>query len=176
MSGKIDKKFLERYSKDYYEREDREEYSNLIENNPFTKTDLETLLKWKSFHFGKTIDKIASPENLEQINKLKKRNDASENEINQFVQKFYKGYPEEAPIFGAYLKHLIKPEDFPIYDKYVHKAFHELEGTTPKNCLSTCYPDYCAFFKVKRSKLKCKPKKLDEALWAYGKYECKSIE
>lgn len=64
MSKEIDESFLETMSKEYYEREDREEYTKLINKKPLTKTDLERLLRWKSFHFGKIMDKITSPKTL----------------------------------------------------------------------------------------------------------------
>ena len=171
---KVDKKFLKKWKKEYYGRDDREEYINLINKQPLTKDHIQRLLRWKSSRFSRNlVHEITSPKNVKRINDMRSNAALKEAEIDKFVTEFYPTYPYGgAPVFGNYLKHLIKPEEFPIYDQYVHEAFHKLKGTTSKNCLAKCYNEYRIFFKETMQKLGCKSKTLDDAFWAYGYDKC----
>lgn len=87
-------------------------------------------MPWKSSRFNRDlVHEITSPKNVKRINDMRSNAALKEAEIDKFVTEFYPDYPYGgAPVFGNYLKHLIKPEEFPIYDQYVHEAFHKLKG------------------------------------------------
>lgn len=169
MLKRIDAVFLAKWRKEYYERNDREKYTNRIKKNALTSEDIKVLLEWKSRRFKKEIkDKLISSEIVKRINMLRKKEPWEETEIDEFIKKFYPDYPNQAPILGTFIKHLIKPDEFPIYDQYVHKAYHDLRKIPEQNCLMECYRDYSAFFKKTKERLQCSSKELDEAFWAYG--------
>jgi len=170
MLKRIDTVFLAKWQKEYYERDDREAYTNRIKKDTLTSEDIKFLLEWKSTRFKKKIKgKLTSPEIVKKINALRKKKTFGETEVDEFVKMFYPGYPNQAPVLGTFIKHLIKPDEFPLYDQYVHEAYHDLMGVVKRaDCLIVCYKDYSAFFMEIQKKLQCSSKKLDEALWAYG--------
>jgi len=170
MREQIDTAFLVKWRKEYYEREDRENYSNLIKKDVLTSKDVKTLLEWKSTRFSKKIkDKLIDTKTVKMINELRKKKPLKETEIDDFVKRFFPQYPHQAPVFGTFIKHILKPDAFPIYDRYVHRAYHNLKKISEHaDCLMKCYNDYCVFLKETKKKLQCNSKELDEALWAYG--------
>jgi len=144
-------------------------YSNLIRKDELTVDDLEKLLSWKSPRFRKTT-RNELENNIKEINDLRKGR-PREPRLDDFVRKFYPDYPEGAPIFGTFIKHILNPDEFPVYDQFVHKAYHRLGGTQIiGNCLMDCYEKYQSFFKEQKAKLGCTDKQVDEAIWAYGRY------
>jgi hypothetical protein len=165
----MDIQWLRHWRREYYERYDRENYTTLVTKSILSREDVLKMLGWKSPRFGKKVKrKISSSKYLDKLNMLRINKIWKEDELDDFVRIFYPRYPKEAPIFGSFIKHVLKPDDFPIYDEYVHAAFHVLNGTSQRNCLMDCYPEYCDFFKKTKKKLKCSCKELDEALWAFG--------
>jgi len=168
LTSRVDSSFLAKWKKEYYEHDDLE-YSNLIRKDELTVDDLGKLLSWKSYRFRKTMkNKLGN--SVKEINDLRKER-PKEPRLDDFVRKFYPDYPEDAPIFGTFIKHILNPGEFPVYDQFVHKAYHRLCGTQIEgDCLMDCYESYRSFFKEQKAKLGCTDKQLDETLWAYGRY------
>jgi hypothetical protein len=167
MSLRIDLAFLAKWRKEYYKHDNRE-YCDLIRKDTLTTNDLNKLLRWKSLRFSNKIKKKLERQ-LDEINALRKLTD--ESKLDGFVRKFYPSYPDQAPIFGTFIKHILSPDKFPVYDQFVHNAYHKLSGApVQKGCLMNCYKQYCSFFMDVKARLGCSEKELDEALWAYGAY------
>jgi len=148
LTSGVDSSFLAKWRKEYYEHDDLE-YSDLIRKDELTVDDLGKLLSWKSSRFRKTIrNKLEN--NIKEINDLRKEK-PQEPRLDDFVREFYPDYPEDAPIFGTFIKHILNPDEFPVYDQFVHKAYHRLSGTQIEgDCLMDCYERYRSFSKRKK--------------------------
>lgn len=165
----VDTPFIEKWRRDYFERDEEEAYSVPISADDLTSEDIDRLLKWKSPFFRSEVRRKLKAQ-LRTINRLRHTEDLDEDVANDFVRKFYPSYPDGAIVLGSFIKHMLRPLDYPVYDQYVHTAYHILEKVQEDNCLTPCYPTYAKFFTRLRGRLGCDYKVLDEALWAYGRY------
>ena len=146
-------------------------YINRISKNQFSSNDLTKLFEWKngsrlSAKKQKTFQKIINK--LDVINDLKK-----EFSLNIFQDKFkfIKGI-----IWKIYLLHLIAPSEYPIFDQHVCRALYFITKNQKKEIPSQnrvkeklYFDEYVTFFN-KLSEGGVSRKKLDEALWAFGKF------
>lgn len=147
-------------------------YTDRINKSKFTKTDIELLFEWKNGmkvngHIPKqaSIDKVVS--RLTQVNNLKTR----------FDMPYFKTYFFDiAAIWQIFLLHTIQPLQFPIFDQHVYRAHIFLLDKTiteiPNNQaykLKYYHKDYLPFFNTLKSEI-TDLRKIDCALWAFGKF------
>lgn len=80
-------------------------------------------------------------------------------------------------VWQTFLMHIIQPDQFPIFDQHVYRAYaylqtgqgKELKGTITTQL--TYYAEYCSFFdQVSRECPNLSPRSLDKAFWAFGKF------
>lgn len=149
-------------------------YSDNINRNQFEIIHIKELYEWKN---GMTLSslKVRSLENqilnnLDIVNKLKVEFD------NQI---FIKEFGNVSAIWQIFLKHIIMPSEYPIFDMHVYRSFKYFE-VQEKNArlpysdtkkLLIYEKEYCPFYSgLEKIIIKNKSKQLDEALWAFGKF------
>lgn len=147
-------------------------YSEKIEKNQFDIDDIEKLYEWKNgrnlsqqkeFSLRKNItDKI------DAINQLK-----SEFNFDHFIREF----AEVSAIWKIFLLHMISPQEYPIFDQHVYRAFYFLTNNElreipyyNKTKEKIYFEQYVDFFKGLLERTNSSQKKMDEALWAFGKF------
>jgi hypothetical protein len=88
-------------------------------------------------------------------------------------------FPNVSDIWFITLAHLINPREFPVFDQHVYRAYKFIEKQTidtpeydkETKRLSLYTELYLPFFKTLASTdTTVEAKKLDEALWAFGKF------
>lgn len=145
-------------------------YASRIDKKQYSKDDLSQLFVWKngsklSQKKHKALQEIINK--LEDINKLK-----TDFCLDTFKKefKFVKGL-----IWKAYLLHLIAPDTYPIFDQHVCRAFYLVYKNQKKEIPlknsdkeKVYFDEYVTFFN--RLAKESDRKKLDEALWAFGKF------
>lgn len=162
------KNFIDFWSK-RYEYSQADIYDARINKKKLNTEDILELYKWKNG--GKLSQKkLASvkriAKKLNVINKLKSKYDA---------EIFEEHFKKMTAIWKIFLRHIILPKKFPIFDQHVYRAHHYLitgkvkEIKASNKLKEIVYIDYAAFFNA-ITKKGLKPKKVDEALWAFGKF------
>lgn len=155
----------------FYDYPLEELYMSRIGKKQFTEDDLRKLFEWKngsrlSQKKQKVLENIIEKINL--VNALKAKFDL---DLFQDEFKFVKG-----TIWKIYLLHIIRPGKYPIFDQHVYRAFLFISkrrraeiSTNNKQKQNAYFSEYISFFNsiVGQS---ISAKKLDEALWAYGKF------
>jgi hypothetical protein len=149
-------------------------YTQNISKTELSSIELLELFEWKngmplssskknSFH--KNID--SKLQNI--INPLK-----SQTEIS--LSDFLKEFDAISPVWQIFLLHIIKPQEYPIYDQNVHRAFKYVHGLNWRNIdnqisrkekLDFYFNQYYPFFKAHNS---IRPKDFDEAFFTFGKF------
>lgn len=168
--------FVNHWEKAYAYLDDNQDYDTYLVNRDvsfaFDKANLFRLFAWKN----KTGDKLNAKKEktvdgligkLVELNQLRERWDDS---------LFNKHFGEISAIWQTFLMHIIQPDRFPIFDQHVYRAFtylqtsqaEELKGTTKLKL--TYYDQYRLFFDSIRNQSGCDARKLDRALWAFGKF------
>lgn len=104
--------------------------------------------------------------------------------INEFKKtglvfdKFNEQFNKLSSIWKIFLMHICSPEQFPIFDQHVYRAYRFI-NELPKNRLpenkmektEIYFDQYLPFYqKLRKQADKFSAKKIDEALWAYGKF------
>jgi hypothetical protein len=112
------------------------------------------------------------------VNKLFQKLDV----INQLRSRFDEDLFEQnfrnvTPIWKIFLRHILCPEDHPIFDKHVYRAFRYLQhqdiDELPANKFKEelYFQEYIPFYLDMREHCKqYSSKEIDEALWAFGKF------
>ncbi len=118
-------------------------------------------LKLKSFN-SKILSKI------QIINALK-------NSTNIDLEKFLEEFKEVSLIWKIFLLHLIKSDEYPIFDQHVYRAFYFIMNSKVKELANNdnekekiYFESYLPFFKQIQGEYPLK--KVDESLWAFGKF------
>ncbi|MEO6437464.1 MAG: hypothetical protein ABIP55_17100 [Tepidisphaeraceae bacterium] len=135
---------------------------------PLSKEGLESLFKWKNG--GKLSEakresvRVNYLERLDELNALAPETDAA-----GFLRRFGGG-----AIWRIFLLHCWNPSRYPIYDQHVHRAMTYLESGTASEISSnreTVIHDYLQrYLPFHATFLGAKPRDLDRALWAFGKF------
>lgn len=166
--------FIDSWAKGY-NYSSMELYADIIFKAELTKTDLEKLFKWKNGMPLSSKKEISFQEKvsdkLSVINELK--NNWDENRFNNEFDNL-------SSVWKIFLMHIICPEQYPIFDQHVYRAFkyiieHVNDAKLPlydKSKMKIYYKDYLPFY------LNCKEimnerfisKQLDDALWLFGKF------
>jgi len=145
-------------------------YVPFIGKKRFSSKDLTTLFEWKNG--GKLAQKKKKAleniiDRIDQINALK-----SKFCIDTFLKEF--GFVKGA-IWKMFLLHIIQPDNFPIFDQHVYRAYlfiaKNKRGEIPDNKRKQdiYFSEYVPFFNEMAGN-GISRKKLDEALWAFGKF------
>ena len=84
---------------------------------------------------------------------------------------------ESATVWKIFLLHLVKPLEFPIFDQHVYRAFNFNQNLIIKelpnkkqDVWDTYTLKYFPWFKKMKQSHSLNPKRMDEALFAYGKH------
>lgn len=163
--------FVEFWSK-FYAYPQEQLYSERIEKNELNADDIERLFKWKN---GRNLSqkKEASLqgnviEKLEVINRLKSNFD---------IDTFKREFQQVSAIWKIFLLHAIAPQKYPIFDQHVYRAYYFLRYNTLKEIPSynpkkekIYFEEYVPFFDSLSNENGLPRKKLDEALWLFGRF------
>jgi len=146
-------------------------YVPIIGKKKFSADDINKLFIWKN---GSKL----SQKKEAVLSNIKAKLDVINNLKDSFLlDSFLKDFSfVNGAIWKIYLLHIIKPNDFPIFDQHVYRAFIFLKQNrrneipnSNKQKEQIYFAEYAPFFNAL-----CKKgipwKKLDEALWAYGKF------
>ncbi len=162
-------KFVSFWSR-FYVYPIEELYTSRIDKKQLFQDDLIQLFVWKN---GSRLSQKKRKALQEIINKLGVINKLKlEFCLKTFLKefRFIKG-----AIWKIYLLHIIAPDKYPIFDQHVCRAFYFISKNQRKEIPSKnldkekfYFDEYVDFFN-KLSKEVSK-KKLDEALWAFGKF------
>lgn len=156
----------------FYVDPNEDKYFKNINKIKFDKHTLLSLFEWKN---GSELSKgkMKSFENkiltkLKIINSLKA---SSKFELNNFLVEF----DAVSAIWKIFLLHIIKPDKYPIFDQHVYRAFYYIKYSRIKELPNDdrkkenhYFREYLLFFK--QIKKKVSAKRVDEALWSFGKF------
>lgn len=146
-------------------------YTPIIGKKRFSDEDLVKLFEWKNgSKLAQKKKKVLTSiiAKIDQINALK-ASFCLDTFLEEF--KFVKG-----AIWKIYLLHVIQPDKFPIFDQHVYRAYlfisKDQRAEIPNNNRrkeDVYFSEYVSFFNG-LSGSGISKKKLDEALWAFGKF------
>lgn len=164
--------FVEYWSQ-LYNYTNEELYDNCIIKNSYTADDIRSMFIWKNgmkLSLGKQKsleDKIISKISL--INKLKNQSSWSYDSLNA-------EFKNVSFVWKIFLLHIIKPNDIPIYDQNVHRAYNFVhdkdfldvsEQLTAKEKEVFYISEYYPFIK---SMEKISLRQIDKAFFTFGQY------
>lgn len=156
----------------YYDYKSKERYESNIKRRRLSPRSIQALFEWKnnmklSRRKQKTVNLIKK--NIKTVNELKANFDEP-----LFKERFGK----IALVWRIFLMHIINPRSYPLYDQHIHRAYVFINSGKVSNAklttsekLSFYKDDYIQFFDTlcKEGNIK-KRKRLDDALWAFGKF------
>jgi len=101
--------------------------------------------------------------------------------INQLRRGFDEGtftthFGWLTPVWKIFLRHVIQPEEAPIFDQHVYRAYRyihrqEKEEKAAKRIEELYFREYVPFFwTMKETCARHTAKEVDDALWAFGKF------
>lgn len=150
-----------------------DDYFMHITNNPLTEENIRELFKWKNgmrLSDKKDISletKIMSKLNI--INALRSREEIT----FQCINENFRGI---SAIWRIFVAHIIRPEQFPIFDQHVYRAMKYLQTRTVEELknndklkLQIYEHEYLKFYNSFASEAD-HYKIFDEAMWAFGKF------
>lgn len=149
-------------------------YWEVINKTKWKKADVEKLFKWKN-NMGEGDKSKLSPTKKIFVSRVSKKlpwinQHRSDVEIDSFRKEFKKF----GPIWAITLLHAMRPTSYPIYDQHVHRAHCFLtHRKLDKAPVYARYKTYVLFFEnfiADTPKNKYYLKKVDNALWAFGKF------
>lgn len=145
-------------------------YSERIQKSEFRDDDIEKFFEWKNgtpLSQKKKASLKRISDKIHIINRLKADFD---------IETFEKEFHSIAAIWKIYLLHLIVPQTYPIFDQHVCRAFYLLTENKLKEIPITnkskeilYFRHYVGFFSSLANG-RILRKKIDEALWAFGKF------
>lgn len=154
-------------------------YADRIHKAQFDSDDVVRLYIWKngsalSGRKHESVNKIVAK--LDVINQLKQNYDE---------EAFQSHFNNMTAIWKIYLQHIIDPNHFPIFDQHVHRAYQylingvikEIEdvlepipNTHIERVKEALYANQYAPFARRLAQEDIAPKKVDEALFSFGKF------
>ena len=166
--------FIESWSK-LYSFSNEAIYKNTISKKEFSESDIQNLFVWKN---GMKLSVLKQKSLNEKIkSKLKIINEfKSKDEIclNTFRKEFK---TLKATVWKVFLLHIIKPNNYPIYDQHIHRTFLFIHNETWNTISNTSinnkekeqfyFDRYLLFIETNEIK---DLKKLDEAFFAFGQF------
>jgi hypothetical protein len=149
-------------------------YKKAISKTIFEENDIQNLYVWKN---GMRLSDLKQ-KSLEQniLRKLHMINWFKSNE-NVDLENFRKEFNTLSTVWKIFLLHIIKPNQYPIYDQHIHRTFlfiHERDHTNLSNTYINNKDKETFYFKeylpfIKNNNIK-DIKKLDEAFFAFGQF------
>lgn len=164
--------FINFWSDYYFDKYDNK-YSENIDKEYFNRENLISLYEWKNGSVLSERKKIGLRKKvlakIKIINSLK----------DQFnLELFKKEFKDMTVIWKIFLLHIIKPNKYPIFDQHVFRAmvyikFFKIEEIPNKESEREriYFEEYVDFFnEIKLKSPSNFNKKIDESLWAFGKF------
>jgi len=166
-------KFVKFWSGFYFDRQENR-YFDAINQTFFKRDSLLALFEWKN---GSRLSayKLKSFENkicskIEIINYFK-------NDSNFNIKSFLAEFSNVSVIWKIFLLHIIKPNKYSIFDQHVYRAYYFIENSQVRELVNdekekerVYFEEYCDFIENIQSECNLPLKKIDEALWAFGKF------
>jgi len=163
--------FITFWSAQYDHRLDNLYNNNIILSKLYSE-HIHDLFLWKNGMklSGKketSLKKVIS--NIDVINRLKQ---------NFTQREFEQNFGDMPAIWKIFLLHIITPEDCPIFDQHVYRAYRSImdlsDASLPDNKIEKeelYYNQYRPFYQLLRQQASnFSIKVIDEALWAYGRF------
>lgn len=155
--------------RDQYEYPNMHWYTDNINLPDLNYRNLYDLFCWKngmnlSTKKQGTFHKISA--HLDVINQLRREFDES-----LFTSKFN----WLTPVWKIFLRHVIQPNEAPIFDQHVYRAYRyihkqEKEETAAKRIEALYLCEYVPFFWTMEEACTYSSKEVDDALWSFGKF------
>lgn len=146
---------------------------DLMISEELTGEDIEPLFVWKNgMSLSKNKKKIVekAKEKLKEINKFRKSSQISEDDINKFFELVSK--ISDGIIYRTFILHIAKPDEFPIFDRYVFRACNFINkrqtSNEPKDFGD--YKYYRNFFRQLKLGSNKDWRETDKALMAFGQF------
>lgn len=154
---------------------------NLNMGGELSKENISLLWKWKNERYGSALIRPTEAI-LKDINSFRRLEHIDEPSEREFWQKV--GAITPGIVWQVFLFHMARPQDYPIFDQHVVRAFFALTTgylyCNPKQVrvpcrtyerFSSAYGGYRSFFfDVMKEAGYPEPKKVDRALWAFGRH------
>ncbi|MEK6759026.1 MAG: hypothetical protein AABY51_04580 [Deltaproteobacteria bacterium] len=166
------KDFVDFWSSCYHDQSEKN-YSERINNTTITEEDLRLLFEWKN---GGNL----SQRKTQTLQEITRRIDVINCLKNNFsLDKFLGTFDfVNGVIWKIFLLHIICPDSYPIVDQHVYRAYlfisKNQRAEIPNNKRqkeAVYFSEYVPFFNsLSGPNIDISKKKLDEALWAYGKF------
>ena len=146
-------------------------YTETITKTTFNENDIQRLFIWKngmnlSERKQNSLDTNIKAK-LELINSYKINNNFT---INEFLKKF-NGL---SVVWKIFLLHIIKPQEYPIYDQHVHRTYNFIHQLPYKTNSVSNQDKENFYFKIYSTFIlglnQINLKKLDEAFFLFGKF------
>ena len=155
--------------------------ANLNLRGDLSEENISLLWRWKNERYGLPLIE-ATKAILSDINAFRRLAHVDGPEERDFWQKAYRVSPWI--VWQVFLFHMARPQDYPIFDQHVMRAFWALtQGyiyRRPKEARVLClkYEHFCSsysgyrgfFFKLVSEASSPEPKAVDRALWAFGRH------
>jgi hypothetical protein len=155
-----------------YNYPDYELYKSTVTKPEISKKDLRKLFTWKngmalsSKKENSFLSQVLQHEEL--VNELKK-------EFNQ--KKFEKTFGKMSAVWQIFLLHIIQPYEYPIFDRYVYRAYRFIQNldeqrlpSSQSERLKLFHEEYSPFFNdMVRLADEFDQFDIDKALWTFGK-------
>jgi len=145
---------------------------------PLIKENIDCLFLWK---YGRKLfqSEINILENvkrrIDEVNKFRKIPMPTMEEFKDFYQNVaLECIKTKAPVISLFIVHIAHPFKFPIIDQHVIRAYKYMSSedkseVNPKEYIKI-YKYYIKFFNELLAKSKLTSRKIDKALWAFGKF------
>lgn len=160
----------------YYKDPNEKTYSTAIIKRQFSLNDIEHLFKWKN---GMSLSKLKK----KSINKLQEKlTIVNELKTHFDIEKFNLQFKDLSPIWKIFLLHIISPLKYPMFDQHVCRGYYFItcnkawkKPAENKDKENVYFDQYIDFFNklsddIGMSKTISERKKVDEALWEFGKF------
>ncbi|MCB0409760.1 MAG: hypothetical protein KDD29_06040 [Flavobacteriales bacterium] len=156
-----------------YSYPDENLYEESINKSAFINDDLHKLFAWKN---GMKLSKLKT-KSLEEkvISKLKIIN--HQKGLKQFDLEFFLNeFQNVSFVWKIFLLHIIRPNEYPIYDQHINRAYNYIHGKEYRNITNTIsdkkkfefyFNDFLPFVK---SIGITDMRKIDKAFFAFGQF------
>lgn len=144
-----------------------------IHKNILSTEDLTALYEWKNgMKLSEAKAKSLTSKIIQRINIINDLKAAKKINMNDFLSEF----KHVSAVWKLFLLHIIQPDEYPIYDQHIHRAYSFIKKQSTEGIKSTIsdakklkfyFEEYLPF--VKETGFK-DLKKMDEAFFAFGQF------
>ena len=176
------REFVEFWQQFYRSKIPDEVYqADLDEGAELTRESISRLWRWKNERYGSPLIKPTQAilADINRFRKLDRIYGAKEREFWQLVATITPGI-----VWQVFVFHMARPQDYPIFDQHVMRAYLALTTAyirrNPRVVRAPCrnyerfisaYGGYRSFFfRLVEEAGSPEPKKVDRALWAFGRH------